>query len=133
MSTELTVLVAAGGLSLLLALATIVVHLKTFGGAAIRSSREAYPALGGLAGRVVRAHANLNEALLPFAIVVLAAAMLHLSTPWTTGAAMLFLAARIAHASLYVAGIPMLRSLAYYVGLGATVLLAAQLPLISLT
>jgi uncharacterized MAPEG superfamily protein len=133
MNAELTVLVAAGALSLLLALATIAVHLRAFGGAAIRSSREDYPVLSGLAGRVVRAHANLNEALLPFAIVVLAAAVLHFSTPWTAGAAVLFLAARIAHASLYVAGIPMLRSLAYYVGIGATVLLAAQLPFASVT
>lgn len=129
MTIELAMLVYAGLLSLVLAAATIVVHLRSFGGAAIRSSREGYPALEGLPGRVVRAHANHNEALLPFAVTVLALAALGRSTAWTIGGAELFLAARLSHAGLYLAGVPMLRSIAYYAGMAATIMLACQLPL----
>ncbi len=129
MSAELSVLVAAAGLSLALALATIGIHLHRFGGAMVRSNREDYPALQGLAGRVVRAQANLNEAMLPFAVVVLAAALAQVSNGLTAAAAETFLAARLAHAGLYLAGVPVLRSVAYYVGLAATLVFAAQLPL----
>lgn len=75
--------------------------------------------------RVVRAHANLNEALLPFAI---AAALLHVSTPLTLGAAVVFFAARVAHALLYLVGATPWRSISYYCGLIATVVFATQLP-----
>ena len=127
MTVELTMLVSSALLSLALALSTIAIHLRCFGGATIRGSREAYPALDGAAGRVVRAHSNLNEALLPFAIVMVAAALLHVSTSTTASAAALFFGARIAHASLYVAGVPVLRSVAYYVGLSATMVIAGRL------
>ncbi len=129
MTFELAALVACAFLALALALLTIAVHLRTFGGAAVRSSRDTYPPLTGLAGRVVRSQTNLGEALVPFAIVTLIAAHLKVSNAVTVAAAGSFLAARIAHASLYVAGVPILRSVAYYVGLVATVAIAAQLPL----
>lgn len=78
--------------------------------------------------RVVRAHANLNEALLPFAIIAIAAALLHVSTPLTLGAAVVFFAARVAHALLYLVGATPWRSISYYCGLIATVVFATQLP-----
>ena len=129
MSIELTALVACALLALALALVTIEVHLRAFGGPAIRSSRDDYPPLAGLAGRVVRAQTNLGEALVPFAIVTLAAAHLGVSNAVTVGAAETFVAARIAHASLYVAGVPILRSVVFYIGLIATIAVASQLPL----
>ncbi|MBV8971544.1 MAG: MAPEG family protein [Sphingomonadaceae bacterium] len=129
MTTELTALVACALLALGLALLTVAVHLRAFGGPAIRSSRDDYPPLTGLAGRVVRAQANHGEALLPFAVVTLAAAHLGVSNGVTAGAAEAFLGARIAHASLYLAGVPILRSVAFYAGLVATLVIAAQLPL----
>ncbi len=128
MTVELAALVGSALLALLLALLTVGVHLRAFGGAAIRSSRDAYPPLTGLSGRVVRAQTNLSEALLPFAVVTLAAAHLGVSNALTAGAAEAFLGARIAHASLYVAGVPILRSVAFYVGLVATTVIAVQLP-----
>ena len=129
MTPEMTMLALAGALSLTLALIVIGVHVKTFGGKMIRSNREAYPALTGLAGRAVRAHANLNEALLPFAIAVVCAAFTHVSTTVTVVAAEVFVAARVAHAGLYLAGIPEVRSLAFYIGLAATVVIFAHLPM----
>ncbi len=132
MSTELAMLVWSGLLSLLLALATIAIHFVRFGGTTIRGNREHYPALEGAAGRIVRAHANMNEALLPFAIVVIAGQLLHFSNGYTVLAAEIFLAARLAHAGLYAAGIPEVRSVAFYVAFLATIVFAAQLPLLKL-
>lgn len=129
MSIELLMLVVGGLLSLGLAMATVVIQFSRYGGKTIRGNREDFPALSGAALRVVRAHANLNEALLPFAILVLAAAALHVSTPVTVYAALAFLAARLAHAALYLAGATPWRSLAFYVGLLATLVFASQLPL----
>ncbi|MGL4314956.1 MAG: MAPEG family protein [Sphingomonas sp.] len=129
MSIELAMLAASGVLSLLLALVVIAVHFRRFGGTMIRSNREHYPELTGLAGRAVRAHANLNEALLPFAIAVIAVLASHATSRWSADAAITFLAARIAHAGLYLAGIPEIRSIAFYIGLAATLVVFAQLPL----
>jgi uncharacterized MAPEG superfamily protein len=95
----------------------------------IRSNRDDFPPLTGVAMRVVRAHANLNEALLPFAIIVIAAAALHVSNDLTVYAAIAFFAARVAHALLYLIGSTPWRSIAYYCGLIATIVFASQLPL----
>jgi uncharacterized MAPEG superfamily protein len=94
----------------------------------IRGNRSDFPPLQGVAMRVVRAHANLNEALLPFAIVVIAAALLRVSTPLTVYAAIAFFTARLAHALLYLIGATPWRSISYYCGLIATLVFAAQLP-----
>jgi uncharacterized MAPEG superfamily protein len=125
MNTELAMLALSGLLSLTLSLLTIAIHGVTFGGPAIRSNRETFPELSGVSGRMVRAHASLNEALVPFAMIVIATS---LTNTLTAGAAEVFLAARIAHASFYVGGVRILRSVSFYVALGATVVIAIQLP-----
>jgi len=128
MNTELAMLALSGLLSLTLALLTIAIHGVTFGGPAIRGNREDFPVLSGVSGRVVRAHASLNEALVPFAIVVLAISLCHVTNSLTAGAAEVFLGARIAHASFYVGGVRILRSVSFYVAVGATIVIAVQLP-----
>jgi uncharacterized MAPEG superfamily protein len=78
--------------------------------------------------RIIRAHNNLNEALLPFAIIVIAANMLHVSNVWTVYAAIAFFIARAAHTGLYIIGATPWRSISYYCGLIVTIVLALQLP-----
>jgi uncharacterized MAPEG superfamily protein len=128
MSPELTVLASLGLLSLALAVLTIAIHFRRYGGKMIRSNRDDFPPLDGLAARVVRAHGSLHEALLPFAVLVLVAQALHVTSAVTVYAAAGFLAARLAHAVLYLLGATPWRSLSYYAGLAATVVLACQLP-----
>jgi len=128
MNTELAMLALSGLLSLTLALLTIAIHGVIFGGPAIRSNREDFPVLNGVSGRVVRAHASLNEALVPFAIIVIATSLCHVTNPVTASAAEVFLGARIAHASFYVGGVRILRSISFYVALGATIVIAVELP-----
>jgi len=128
MPTEIVMLVLTGLLSLVVAFLTIAIHFRTYGGKMIRSNRDDFPPLEGVAMRVVRAHASLNEALLPFAIIVIAAALLHVSNPVTVYAAIAFFAARVAHALLYLIGATPWRSMSYYCGLIATIVFATQLP-----
>ncbi len=128
MPTEILMLVLSSLLSLVVAVLTIAIHFRTYGGKMIRSNRDEFPPLQGLAMRVVRAHANLNEALLPFAIIVAVAALLHVSNLLTVYAAIAFFTARVAHALLYLLGATPWRSISYYCGLVATVVFAAQLP-----
>jgi uncharacterized MAPEG superfamily protein len=128
MPTEILMLVLTGLLSLVVAFLTIAIHFRTYGGKMIRSNRDDFPPLEGVAMRVVRAHANLNQALLPFAIIVIAAALLHVSNPVTVYAAIAFFAARVAHALLYLIGATPWRSISFYCGLIATIVFATQLP-----
>ena len=130
MTIELRMLAWSGILSLLLALVVIAVHFSRFGGTTIRGNREHYPPLDGMAGRVVRAHANLNEALLPFGVAVLCLTLARAGNSWSAAAAQMFVVARVGHAGLYVAGVPEVRSVTFYVGLAATLVVFAQLPLL---
>ncbi|AKC72752.1 hypothetical protein MB84_24820 [Pandoraea oxalativorans] len=77
--------------------------------------------------RAKRAHANAVENLAVFAPLVLIAALAGISTPATVFAAKLYLIARIVHYVVYVAGIPVVRTLAFLVGFGATVSIATAI------
>lgn len=68
------------------------------------------------AERAILAHKNAVENLVVFAPVVLAAHLAGVSTPATTTAAMVFFLARIAHYAIYIAGVPVLRTLVFAVG-----------------
>lgn len=79
------------------------------------------------AERARRAHANAIENLAVFAPLVLIAAIAGVSTPATVIAAQLYLGARLVHYLVYAAGIPVLRTLAFLTGFGATLVFAAAL------
>ena len=64
-----------------------------------------------------RAHMNLLEALLPFAVLVLMLRSLGISDSGTANAAMVFFLARVVHAAAYPMKIPFVRTLAFAVGL----------------
>ena len=77
-----------------------------------------------LQGRLKRVISNSSESLLMFMPVVLIAHLLEISTPLTQSAAMAYLVARAAYLVVYVAGIPVIRTLIWAVGLVATVIIA---------
>ncbi|MGE7472617.1 MAPEG family protein [Bosea sp. NPDC003192] len=79
------------------------------------------------AERARRAHANAAENLAVFAPLVLIAALAGISTAATLFAAKLYLAARLVHYVVYAAGIPVVRTLAFAAGFGATLVFAAAL------
>ena len=65
----------------------------------------------GWAARLRRASANMNENLPLFAVLVLVVHVTGKSNTTTALGAQLFVAARVAHGLVYVAGIPYLRTL----------------------
>ncbi|MDP9103825.1 MAG: MAPEG family protein [Pseudomonadota bacterium] len=81
----------------------------------------------GWAGRARRAHLNMIESLLPFAIFVIAAALTNKANAMTAMGAMIFFWARLAYAVIYVAGIPWLRTLVWLAGLAGVVMVLLQL------
>jgi uncharacterized MAPEG superfamily protein len=90
-------------------------------------NREEIPAVEGWGGRAKRAYVNMSESLLPFACLVLIAYTLGRTGELSTLGAEIFLVSRLAHAVLYIAGVKVLRSLAYFGGLAGTVLIIVQL------
>lgn len=82
------------------------------------SNREDSPSGAAAWGeRANRAARNMAENLLPFACLVLIAQTSGLSGEMSALGALVFFYSRAAHAILYVAGITVLRSLAYFGGL----------------
>lgn len=69
------------------------------------------------AERAQRAHRNMIENLAPFAALVLVAQSAGISNEATVLGAWLFFWARVAHAVIYIAGIPYLRTVAFAVSL----------------
>ena len=76
------------------------------------------------AGRVVDNH---REGLALFAPLVLAAALAHVSSPWTVLGAQLFFYGRVVHALLYLAGVPWVRPAAWAVGIVGTAMIFVSL------
>jgi uncharacterized MAPEG superfamily protein len=68
------------------------------------------------AQRAIRAHQNAVENLAIFVPAVLAAAVLHISTPATKAAAVAYFFARLLHFLVYAAAVPVVRTLAFTVG-----------------
>lgn len=124
MTIELYSLIATVLLFFVLAFVSTALYGKQVGNPALMRNREDIPAPVGAARRAQRAHQNLLENLVPFAIVILIAQALQLSTPLTQGAALIFLGARLVHADVYITGIPVIRTFVWLAGVAATIAIA---------
>ena len=127
MTPELAYLLAAAVLTFVLLLiavsgATLQVGLPTLAG-----NRESIPEITGWAGRAQRAHYNMLESLVLFAILVLTARAAGVSNSTTLLGAQLFFWARVAHAIFYIAGIAWLRTAAWGVSVLGLILLFVAL------
>jgi uncharacterized MAPEG superfamily protein len=127
MPPELFALVGASLLALVLPLIYLPGYTMTVGPKAMLGNRDGLPERTGVAARGTRAHANLIENLVPYAAVVLSAQVMGISNSVTHVAGVVFLAARLVHAASYLAGIAVVRTLAYYAGVFATLAIAVQL------
>lgn len=86
-----------------------------------------YPADAPWADRARRAHLNAIENLAVFAPLVLVAAIIEVSTAVTVLSARIYVVARLVHYVIYVAGIPVIRTLAFLAGACATLAFAIAL------
>jgi uncharacterized MAPEG superfamily protein len=73
--------------------------------------------------RAHRAHANTNENLPVFVLLVLLALLLRVNQPWAAGAAWAFVGARALHMAFYYADLRTARSVAFGMGLIAQLVL----------
>lgn len=94
---------------------------------AIGAPGPGYPSDAPWADRARRAHLNAIENLAVFAPLVLVAAIIELSTRVTVLSAQIYVVARLAHYVIYVAGIPVVRTLAFLAGACATLAIAMAL------
>jgi uncharacterized MAPEG superfamily protein len=94
---------------------------------AIGTPGPGYPADAPWADRARRAHINAIENLAVFAPLVLVGAIVEVSTKATVLSAEIYVVARLAHYVIYVAGIPILRPLAFLAGASATLAIAIAL------
>jgi uncharacterized MAPEG superfamily protein len=93
----------------------------------VSGNREDVPEPTGVAGRGLRAHRNLIENLVPFALAVMLARVAGVSNTMTVAGAEIFLGARLVHAVTYFLGITGIRTLAYFAGVVGTALIFIQL------
>jgi|SRR5436305_604639 uncharacterized MAPEG superfamily protein len=127
MTPELIYLVWSAVLTFVLMLiavsgATLQVGLPTLAG-----NREGMPDMTSWAGRAERAHSNMLENLVLFAILVLVAHAAGVRNAMTLLGAQLFFWGRVGHAVLYIAGIPWARTAAWVVSVVGLILIAWQL------
>ena len=90
-------------------------------------NREDVAELTGWLGRAQRAHRNMLENLLLFAVLVLVAHAAGKANEMTALGAHLFFWARLAYAAIYVAGVPWVRTLLWVVSVVGMVIIFAQL------
>ena len=127
MTVELQLLVYAAGLTVLQLLIAVPAAILQVGLPTLAGNREDLAEITGFAGRAIRAHRNMLESLVLFAILVLVAHAAGRSNPMTVMGAQLFLGGRVAFAAVYLAGIPWVRTVAWAASMTGLGLIFLQL------
>ncbi|MSP89626.1 MAG: MAPEG family protein [Alphaproteobacteria bacterium] len=127
MSVELSLLVWSVALTFVQVVIAASGATMQVGLPMLADNRENMPEITGWAGRAHRAHRNMLENLLLFAILVLAVQLMGKNNAMTVLGAQLFFWARLAYAGIYLAGIPWLRTGAFAVAVVGMVLIFLQL------
>lgn len=127
MTTELEMLVLSALWTLLLAVLSGLPLILSAGLPYAAGNRDEPFALQGWGDRLGRAHRNMLENLAPFAALVLVAQALGISNDTTALGAHLFFWGRVAHAIVYVAGIPYLRTAVYAVSVAGMLVIATAI------
>jgi len=127
MTPELQMLVWSAALALVQMVVAAIGAQGQVGLPALAGNREALPPLTSWPGRAKRAHYNMLESLVVFAIVVLVAHLVGRANATTALGAALFFWGRLAYAIIYVAGVPWLRTAVWAVAMAGIVLIFSQL------
>ena len=127
MSNEMTLLLWSVALTFGQMLISVLAALPQCGLPALMGNRDNMPALTGLAGRAKRAHLNMLESLVLFAILVFGAHAMGISNAMTLLGAQLFFFGRLAYAGVYVVGLPWIRTGVWAVSVVGLVLIFLQL------
>ncbi|MES1990570.1 MAG: MAPEG family protein [Pseudomonadota bacterium] len=128
MTVELSAIAYSGILLLVLILISAASNVSAMGQAWGTGNRDAQPSADGFKGRAKRAYMNLVEQLLVFSALAIPAHIAGIHSGMTVLAAQLFLAGRVAHAIVYLAGWTFIsiRTLVWVVALVGTFILAYE-------
>ena len=127
MKPEMMLLVWAVALAVVQMLIAVTGATLQVGLPALAGNRENLPPITGWAGRAQRAHRNMLENLVLFAALVLVAVAAGKDNATTLLGAQIFFWARVAYAALYLAGVPWLRTGAWFVSFAGLVVMFLQL------
>ena len=127
MTTDLWMLVASVALTWLLIVGTATPSLLGDPKWAAGNRDESRESSQGWQARLRRASANMNENLVLFAALVLVVSVAGKANATSALGAQVFFGARIAHAVIYVAGVPYLRTLAWAVSIAGMFMIASAL------
>jgi uncharacterized MAPEG superfamily protein len=100
---------------------------RQVGASTLAGPRDSMPALEGLAGRASRAHRNLLENIVLFAILVLTARLADRANGVTALGATVFFWARVAYVPAYLIGPNGLRPMVWGVSISGLLLIFSQL------
>ena len=130
--TEPQLLAATGLLAFVLVFPPLIALIRRSGWRTALGNREDLPPLPEWANRAARAQRNMVDTMVPFIAIVLAVQMAGASNESTHLGAALFFWGRVAHAAVYIAGIPYVRTLAFLVSLSGLLRMArAVVPIAS--
>ena len=127
MTPDLQMLVWSAALALVQMLIALLAATGQVGLPRLAGNREDLPELTDWAGRARRAHLNMLESLVVFAIVVLVAHASGRANETTALGASLFFWGRLAYALVYLAGVPWLRTAVWLVAVAGIVLVFSRL------
>lgn len=127
MTPDLTYLVWAVALTIVQVLVAIVGAATQFAMPLLVGNRETAIEGRGWVGRAQRAHRNMLESLVLFAVLVLVAHVSGKANAMTAVGAAMFFYARLAYAAIYWFGIAWVRTVAWSIALVGLVLILLQL------
>jgi uncharacterized MAPEG superfamily protein len=127
MTPELMYLVWSAALTVVLVLIAVSGATLQVGLPKLAGNREGLSEMTGWVGRATRAHRNMLESLILFAVLVLVAHIAGVRNATTLLGAQLFFWGRVAHAIFYIAGIPWLRTAAWGVSIVGLLMIFLQL------
>ncbi len=127
MSFELNLLVWSVALTFIQMLVAVSGAILQFGLPRLAGNRKDLPAATGWAGRAQRAHHNMLESLVLFAVLILVTEVTNKNNAMTGLGAELFLSARVAYAVIYVVGLPWVRTGVWGVSAAGLILIFLQL------
>ena len=127
MSIEIQMLAYAGALLLLLTLIQGTRNVLVLGLPTAAGNQHNIAPWAGWNDRLNRATRNLIEAIAIYAPIALAIHMLGLSNASTELGAQLFIIARLIHAVVFTAGIPWVRTTAWFAGVAGIMMVGSPL------
>lgn len=127
MTPELTYLVLSAILAFVQVMVAATAATSQIGVRANAGNRDNIPRFEGFCGRAYRAHSNMLENLILFAIIVLSANAAGISTAMTVLGVQIFFFARLVYAIVYWLGIPWVRSIVWLVSVIGMALIATEL------